>query len=603
MPYVVVALIILFIFWDELFYAIGGILGLGGLFFLLAAYGSYRAIKLSDDEWQAKYSGKEKPSGTFKSYIMAALICGGLSYLAIDYQTNTWHNPELIAQEEAAKKAEEERLAAEQAAEYAAERNEKNLQRISEFDAEEKNLFDTKFQEYQNAGIAEFDARTKAVDDVNKFASDKAAEKRRAEAERLAAEKAEQERRAAEEKRKAEELAKAEKSVAEEKTNSTQNATVAQGLLNIDSLANANANILADEVINYANTHPDKVVPLKNYVLRLKSISSRRESNFENRNKDSEAMAFNIPIIGGIILDSGYEDFIKSYKNAIVRAIDEDVTMKKFLDNYHSSGRLSDIAYNALLERYLPNKNDVENYNALIKIAAIKYHAVEAYVDDKKTRFNILAPGILDAIDAASYAAFSSKENRIKYQSANEAFKRISTTLEMDSVPVGGNYNAEDARKNYYASLIPKYIFAFELEEIYVPADKNSVYLKNSANSEQRKRIYNLLAGEWISLVTGKTHHITNLAANDKTGKTPRVNYVDTLDKNEPLARFNFITGNGQNVKIFITPAMYVKDGQKSKVLALYFEYELLGGNETTIYKNGRVTNIGRAEDVYIKNF
>lgn len=136
MPYVVVSLIILFIFWDELFYAIAGILGLTAIILILAAYGNYSAIRLSDEEWRTKNPGKEKPSANFKFYIIAALIFGGLSAFAFNYQTETWHNPELIAQEAAAKKAEKERLAAEQAAKYAAERNEKNLQRISEFDAE-----------------------------------------------------------------------------------------------------------------------------------------------------------------------------------------------------------------------------------------------------------------------------------------------------------------------------------------------------------------------------------------------------------------------------------------------------------------------------------
>lgn len=113
MPFVVVGLIILFIFWDELFYAIGGILGLGVLFCLLAAYGSHSESKLSDEEWKDKYPDQERHPDTSKHYIIAALIFGALSYLAIDYQTSTWHNSTLIAQEEAAKKAEQERLAKE----------------------------------------------------------------------------------------------------------------------------------------------------------------------------------------------------------------------------------------------------------------------------------------------------------------------------------------------------------------------------------------------------------------------------------------------------------------------------------------------------------
>ena len=591
MPYVVVGLIILFIFWDELFYAIGGILGLAAIFFIFNVVFEYTENKLSDEEWMAKYPDEERRPSRAKQYAILALIFGGLSYLAIDYQTSTWHNPELIAQEEAAKKAEEERLAAERQAQYAAERNEKNLQRISEFDAEEKNLFDTKFQEYQNAGNSEIDARTKAVDDVNKFASDKATEKLRAElAEKNAraeAEKAEQERIAAEKK-----LIAEKKSAAE----STPE-TVASGRINIDSLANVNSNVLANQVIEYINANPDKIFTLKNYLVRLNTVTNKRESDFENRSKDGEAMALNIPIIGGIILDDSYEKFVDSYKNAIVRAIDDNSALEKSFDYYHNNGQISDVAYNELCKKYLVDKNDVENYNALVKIAAIKYHAVEAYVEGHKTRVNFLSPDIFDIIDAASYAAFSSKDDREKYQSSKNAVNKICAELDMDLK----NYSTKEKISEYYNSLIPKYIFAFELEEIYVPANKNSVYLENSAKGEQRKRIYNLMAGEWTSLVTGKIHNITDLSANDNSPRTPRINYVETLDKNEPLARFNFLTGNGSNVKIFITPANYIKNGQKSKVLVLYFEYELIGGNETTIYKNGRVTNIRRAEDVYIK--
>ena len=248
MPFIVVGLIILFIFWDELFYAIGGILGLGVLFCLFAAYGSYKGSKLSDEEWNAKYPNQERRPDTSKHYIVAALIFGTLSYFAIDYQTSTWHNPELIAQEEAAKKAidakkaearaEKERLADEQRKKAIEELDKKFSERIANFNDEEKLLFSVKISENVLDGMDYNSAYEKAfneVDEIKKIQAEKMAK-----AEKLAAEKAEQERRAVEEKARAEaeRLAAEQKAIEEEKNKPRLRS----------------AKIIADSIVNHAKS-------------------------------------------------------------------------------------------------------------------------------------------------------------------------------------------------------------------------------------------------------------------------------------------------------------------------------------------------------------
>lgn len=172
--------------------------GIDGIILILAAYGNYSAVRLSDEEWRTKNPGKEKPSANFKFYIIAALIFGGLSAFAFNYQTETWHNPELIAQNVSKENVAENKTPPESKETKLAEKDEKILERAEKLNDEEKLFFYTKVQEYL-LSEGEISPYEKAWEDVENFSKNKAEEKAaqekliaeekaRAEAERLAAE-------------------------------------------------------------------------------------------------------------------------------------------------------------------------------------------------------------------------------------------------------------------------------------------------------------------------------------------------------------------------------------------------------------------------------
>ena len=553
---IIIGLIVLYNLWDYLFYIVGGVIGLMALIFFGCATEEH-----------------SKPNGDSLSFLIIGAMCCGLSYCAFSYQVNSWHNTELIAQEQAQKAAEKAQAEAERKAREEAEKIQKNIERANQLSGYEQEIFYSKFQEYITSGLDENSAREKAL----------------AEVDAMLAAQAEAERKAREE---------AESKAAE----SEKPATVAQKRINIESLKSVNANVLAEQVIEYINANPDKKGRLINYVLNLKLLTAKRDSKIKDRNTEGEIILNNIPLIGGLIVDKSWDDFISSYKRAIVNEITNDTVMKNILDRYHENrpGKgfitITDTAYETLSNMYLIDPNDIENYNALIKIAAIKYHAVEAYVEDNKVRLS-LDPGIFDVIDVVSYAAFSAKDNREKYKSSQQAFDRICSALSIDLK----NCRTKEDIAEYLSSLIPRYMFPYELEETYLPADKSVVFTENSAKDGERRRVYEMLRGTWKSLITDRTAVIETFPENDNSPRTPRVNYIDVLDKKEAYARFNYFFPSGNRVDVFITPALYVKDGHKTKVLVMYSNYKLIKGGESTVYKNGRVENISSAEDVFIK--
>ena len=86
---IIIDLIILYVFWDSLFYIVGGIFGLIATFFLYVTYTSYsyKEKQLSDDEWLSKNEGKiiedrSLGKGTIIFSVITTLICGGISYKA-----------------------------------------------------------------------------------------------------------------------------------------------------------------------------------------------------------------------------------------------------------------------------------------------------------------------------------------------------------------------------------------------------------------------------------------------------------------------------------------------------------------------------------------
>lgn len=203
---IIILLVILYNVWDYLFYIIGGIFGLFGLLSLWMARDEIAEKKLSDEQWHAKYPDKNERSDSINTLLVFGVIFLGLCGLSLNYQTESWHNPELIAQEEAEKQKklqEEEQAKIEKEQAELEKKLQENLERANNLSGEEKNFYDTKFQEYLNAGNDENSSREKSLADVDEMIRQK--------------QKAEQERIAAEEKKLAEEKAAQEKLAAEQK--------------------------------------------------------------------------------------------------------------------------------------------------------------------------------------------------------------------------------------------------------------------------------------------------------------------------------------------------------------------------------------------------
>ena len=600
---------------------------IGALFALLMfkfAFNKYEDSKLTNEQWHAKYpdmAERVNHKSSMILYTVFGIIFCFASYLPFYYQEQAEkrdiervsqlsdeerkifdehfqahmkenNSDEVSARKQALKDVKEVMFAkaeAERKAHEEEENNRKNIELVNQLNDSDRDYFNEKFQGYISNDIDENSARKKALADVDSML------KVKAEAERKAAEE-EQARLVAEQKAREEEQRKADE-MERKSPEKSEPVTIAQGRLNIEQLESVNANVLADQVIEYINANPDKKGRLISYIFNLKILSNKYDSEIKRLgHSDGEALANSIPLIGGLIVDKSWDSLTNAYKKAIVNEINNDGVMRNILDARHANNILRDVAYNELSKRYLINPDDIENYNALIKIAAIKYHSVEAYAEDHKGRFS-LDPGVFDVIDMVSYAVFSAKENQDKYKSAQQALARICAELSIDS----NKCRTKEEMEKYFASLIPRHMFPYELEETYLPADKTSVFTENSVSPEERRRVYEMLRGTWRSLITEKTAVIETFPENDNSARTPRVNYIDVLDKKESYARFNYFFPSGNRVNVFITPAFYVKDGRKTKVLVMYSNYELIKGGESSVYKNGRVENIISAEDVFIR--
>ena len=605
--------------------------GLFALFMFSNAFDRYKESKLTDEQWHAKYPDKTERNDSKGSIILfsvVGLIFCVAAYFPIYQQAEAEkrdiervsqlsaeerkifdehfqeHMQEKNSDEVSARKQALEdvdkillsKAEAERKAREAEEENRKNIELVNQLSDVNRNYFDEKFQEYINNSMGENSARKKVLTDVDAMLKAQAEEERKAAEEEQARLIAEQKAREEEQARLAAEQ-KSREETERKALEQSQPVTVAQGFISIESLESVNENVLADQVIEYINANPDKKGRLISYIFNLELLSNRYNAEIERiSHSDGEAIANSIPLIDGLIVDKSWNSITEGYKRAIVNEINNDSVMRSILDARYASHTLRDAAYNVLSNMYLINTNDIDNCNALIKIAAIKHHAVEAYVEDHKGRLS-LDPGVFDVIDIVFYAVFSAKENRGKYNSAQQALNRISAALSLDT----NKCRTKEEMEKYFASLIPRYMFPYELEEIYSPADKNAVFTDNNAKADDRKRVYEMLRGTWHSLITDKTAVIETFPENDYSAKAPRVNFIDVLDKKEPYARFNYIFPSGNRVNCFITPALYVKDGRKTKVLVMYSNYELIKGGESSIYKNGRVENVLSAEDVFIR--
>lgn len=91
MPIVIaiIGVIILYNIWDDLFIALGGIFGLLGLLAFLIAWNDHKASLLTDEEFKAKYPEQTERRNSCKTFLVLGIIFCALSTGAFLFQT-TW---------------------------------------------------------------------------------------------------------------------------------------------------------------------------------------------------------------------------------------------------------------------------------------------------------------------------------------------------------------------------------------------------------------------------------------------------------------------------------------------------------------------------------
>ncbi len=372
---------------------------------------------------------------------------------------------------------------------------------------------------------------------------------------------------------------------------------------------------LANQVVEYIKNNPNERIFLTNYALNISTLNPSFVKS--EKHQEGNIMINSIPVVGGIISDKIYDKYLESCRKFLLEASHDYEYIKKAAEKYHDPDsqsyafpgmkpeKISDKVYNEFLNRNIPKELNFKTYMTMYKISELKYRYVEAYIDDNKERMSA-KPDIFDFVDEVSYKVFFKEENEKKQKSAKKALKKIYSELWLDSL-----YNSKNDLQYYYDSKVPKWLFAYELEQKYFPENKDDIQGESNPSKQDVERLYPIINGKWHSLKTGKNIEM-NLKVED-FGKTAngrlaasQVNGIYILSKSEPFANLSFWDyENKERKKLLIVPATYIHDNQEENVLVMYVNYEFLGFNSQEkdfgYAQNLRIDNIKTATDVLIK--
>ena len=430
--------------------------------------------------------------------------------------------------------------------------------------------------------------------------------KQKAEEERLAAEKklAEEKAVAAKQKQKAEEVVTKPKEsdkqeTAKKKPSESENKNVVQNdrRITMDSLEDVSSEELARQVIEFINNNSKERDKLIDYVLNVQVVKSQSQ----NLSK-------------------------KKFRNSLIGALEDYSIIENTAKNLSDSGVVSSRVSSKWLSETLPQKDDIELYNAKMKIAELNRRFYDANADIKAEE----DPGIFDLIggppkkasefifDAVTDAIFSDKaENTQIMKSSDAALQNIYENLWLDV----NKYKTENDIMEYYKSRVPKYLFAYDIEEDYFPQSPDEVdisWRNGSIPKDSLKKLYKDISGEWQSLMTGQIITLRDNYENEnKVSTYPKMNMVHFCGKNEIFAECDYRGADfgkaGKSAEIFVTTAYFSDDdGNKRKVLIMYADYKLApqyvngsnpenSGDGWKYLQNYKVYNIGSAEDVFVK--
>ena len=366
--------------------------------------------------------------------------------------------------------------------------------------------------------------------------------------------------------------------------------------ISIDSLAQVNDDELSKQVIDYIENHPDEYETIANYALLTRTfhnnVKIRKQSG---DNAYAEVVLNSIPLLGGMIIDHSIENFLESYKKALVDKIGDNTALKNVVASYLKNGEIIQETHDIFLKQHLKESVSNETYNTMVKISALMYREMEPIIDDAKTRIG-LEPDVFDLIDIAVYSTFYKEENMIKNESARKSLEAIYTKLNLDN---------SQSLENFWGAMVPRWLYPYRFSNQIIPSSDNGVLYDNHATESMRKKLYSLVNGKWESIITGKEENIQlNPNSDHKLYEDNKINYIDVMCKDIPYVVYNLPNGRE---RAFITKATYTYpyDGKSEEVLVMYKDYGFLSFNNYDRGKkyseNLRIENMKSAKDILIK--
>ena len=277
-----------------------------------------------------------------------------------------------------------------------------------------------------------------------------------------------------------------------------------QGKLKIDDFAEVGSEKLSDEVVEYVNTHPESREKITDYALSMRmlerDVANKTSKEFHEYMKENTVM----PLVAtDSVIDKFTDRYFEIYKEDLVSLIYHNKyareSAKKFLDN----GTITERVYNIFVNKIYETP-DVETYNTMIKLATVKFREKQAEIEYKKNHTNffsepsdkwdiylVIAEAVVEAVADNIFSGDDDKDLK-RLTILQNYMKKIYDSLWITGLPINFDFK------------VPIYIGAYDIEGNYFPQSSDELYKENHVNSEERKKLYEIMNGEWTSLKTGE---------------------------------------------------------------------------------------------------
>ena len=400
----------------------------------------------------------------------------------------------------------------------------------------------------------------------------------------------------------------------------TKRSITTENRLSIDELKNISTEELNRQILDFINQHPDRRDKLIDYIFNVQLVNNHfiKENTASNISSDSR-LTNSIPLIGGMLTDKTYEDLVQKYSDNLVAAVTDYSLIKKTTRACVDNGIVTERVHDMYLAGEIGDENDVEIYNTKLKIAELNRRFFESFVEIHKSDESIqdllspLTP--IDFVVGAFSLILFENDNDQTMKSASDSLHNTCENLWIDMQ----RYKDEESIAEYYFARIPKYLFAYDIEETYFPRDLNEVYVSihsGTIPNDALKKLYSIFSGKWKSLKTGEIIEIADNYINESKVMTyPKFNMVHMMSKTAPYAECDYrgagIGRAGNIAEIFLTPVRLPdENGIKKDVLLMYANYKMVEmkglrddrwRDDWEYVQNYRVFNIQTADDIFVK--